>query len=87
MSQRAFQMCGVMQFCCASQRSVSASLIIPWTIEPPLRRGTSQRATQSGAPFGSDCWTTTSSAMPLFQRQRFIGRSLQCGTISSATRA
>ena len=54
MSQRAFQMCGVMQFCCASQRSVSASLIIPCTIvaalaarhlaaRDPVRRALGQR--------------------------------------------
>jgi hypothetical protein len=66
---------------------VSASLIIPWTIEPPLRRGTSQRLTQSGAPLGSDCWTTTSLAIPAFQRHRFIGRFFVCGIISEATRA
>jgi hypothetical protein len=76
-----------MQFWLASQRSVSASWQSTCSIEPPLRRGVSTRATQSGAPLGMSCWTTSLPSIPVFQRHRFSGRSRTCGTIHSATDA
>ena len=87
LSWRAVQMCGVMQFWLASQRSVSASWQIMCVFVPPCRRGVSTRATQSGAPLGMSCWTTRWRSMPAFQRHRFIGRSRMCGSIASATAA
>ena len=76
-----------MQFWFASQTSVAASPPTTLVISPPLRRDTVTRRTHSGAPLGIACWTTTSSAMPLFQRQRFSGRSRTCPTIAGATAA
>ena len=78
-------MCGVMQFWLASQASVATSPPTAWQTVPPRRRGTVTRRTQSGAPFGISCWTTTSRSMPAFQRHRFSGRSRTCGSIAGAT--
>jgi hypothetical protein len=74
-----------MQFWFASQRSVSASWASTCVFVPPLRRGVSTRATQSGAPFGMSCWTTRCLSIPAFQRHRFSGRSRTCTSITSAT--
>ena len=76
-----------MQFWFASQTSVAASPPTAWQTSPPRRRGTVTRRTQSGAPFGIACWTTTGLSIPAFQRHRFSGRSRTCGTIAGATAA
>ena len=84
MSARAVHTCGVMQFWFASHTSVAGSPPTACSTSPPRRRGTVTRRTHSGAPFGIACWTTSSSSIPRFQRHRFSGRSLTCGTIAGA---
>jgi hypothetical protein len=84
---RLVQAWGVMQFWLASQTIVAVSPPTAWTTVPPRRRGTSTRRTQSGAPFGIACWTTTSRSIPAFQRHRLSGRSRTCGTMAGATAA
>jgi hypothetical protein len=74
-----------MQFWFASQTSVAVSPPTACVTLPPRRRGTVTRRTQSGAPFGISCCTTTGWSIPRFQRHRFSGRSLVCGTIAGAT--
>ena len=87
LSARLVQACGVMQFWLASQTSVAASPPTAWSTVPPRRRSTVTRRTQSGAPFGIACCTTSSPSMPAFQRHRLSGRSRTCGTIAGATSA